>query len=109
MPKDYVANDGPGHGAPQQNQPAPARVQRPIDKLASYAITGVAVLSAVAVVIPIALIGVPIGNWVLHSVWLAVILGAATLLVVGAVLTGIAKLLGLNVTPFGQDVPERKV
>lgn len=111
VPKDYIANDGPGHGAPQQNQPAPTptRVQRPIEKLASYAITSMAVVAAIAVVIPVALIGVPIGNWMLHSVWLAVILGAATLLVVGAVLTGIAKLLGLNVTPFGHDAPERKV
>lgn len=94
---------------PQSNQPPSAQTlaQRPIEKIAGYAIATIAFAAAVAVVIPVAFIGVPIGDWVIHSVWLAVILGAATLLVVGAVLTWIAKLMGINATPLGSDKAAR--
>lgn len=101
-----VATTAAGASRPPAASATPevaARPTRTIDKLASYAITGVAVLAAIAVVIPVAFIGVPIGSWVLHSVGLAVLLGAVTLVLVAGVLTLLAKLIGIHAQPFGPE------
>lgn len=126
VPKDYVDSDGDCNGAPATApidviEPAPtgagkrpplaasatpevaARPMRTVDKLASYAITAISVLAAIAVVIAVAFVGVPIGDWVIHSIWLALVLGLGALFVVGIVLAGIAKLIGINAQPFGSD------
>lgn len=116
VPKDYVDSNGACNGG-RANAPidiiepvaagatpeVAARPMRAVDKLASYAITAISVLAAIAVVIAVAFIGVPIGDWVIHSVWLAVVLGVVTLALVAGVLTLLAKFLGLKVEPFGPD------
>lgn len=80
-----------------------ARPMRAVDRIVSYAITGISILAAIGVVIAVAFVGVPIGGWVIHSVWLAVVLGIVTFALVVGVLTMASRLMGIHAQPLGPE------